>query len=61
VFIAEGRSNVIEDVSYGEVADRPAGRRICREGSVVGAAGFEPAISCSQSTRVARLRHAPTY
>ena len=29
-------------------------------GSMVGAAGFEPAISCSQSTRVARLRHAPT-
>lgn len=26
---------------------------------VVGAVGFEPTISCSQSTCVARLRHTP--
>jgi hypothetical protein len=26
---------------------------------LVGAAGFEPATSCSQSTRAAKLRHAP--
>ena len=27
---------------------------------MVGAAGFEPATSCSQSRRAARLRYAPT-
>jgi hypothetical protein len=27
---------------------------------MVGAAGFEPATSCSQSMRAARLRHTPT-
>lgn len=27
---------------------------------MVGAAGFEPTTSCSQSTRAAKLRHAPS-
>jgi hypothetical protein len=29
-------------------------------GTLVGAVGFEPTTSCSQSTRAAKLRHAPT-
>ena len=29
-------------------------------GEVVGAPGFEPGASCSQSRRATRLRHAPT-
>ena len=33
----------------------PAGLR-----DLVGEAGFEPAASCSQSTRAAKLRHSPT-
>jgi hypothetical protein len=37
----------------------PANRDERRKAGVVGEAGFEPTISCSQSTRVARLRHSP--
>ena len=33
---------------------------ISRASASIGAAGFEPATSCSQSRRAARLRHAPS-
>jgi hypothetical protein len=39
----------------------PLGGRLTAAGmDWIGAAGFEPATSCSQSTRATRLRHAPT-
>ncbi len=40
-------------------AESRVGKRLRRSNLQVGAAGFEPATSCSQSRRATELRHAP--
>jgi hypothetical protein len=40
---------------------KPSCRAEADKRRLVGAVGFEPTTSCSQSRRAARLRHAPTF
>ena len=46
---------------FGVVGARWFRGRGREEDKMVGEAGFEPTISCSQSTRVARLRYSPPF